>query len=35
VRAVDEGTMPQTGPLTKDEKDIISNWITGGGGYAD
>ena len=35
VRAVDEGSMPQTGPLTNAEKDIISNWITGGGGYAD
>lgn len=34
VRAVDEGTMPQTGPLTAAEKNIISTWITGGGGYA-
>jgi hypothetical protein len=34
VRAVDEGTMPQSGPLTLTEKNIISNWITGGGGYA-
>jgi len=34
VRAVDEGTMPQSGPLTAAEKTIISNWITGGGGYA-
>jgi hypothetical protein len=33
VRAVDEGSMPQTGPLTQSEKDIISAWITGGGGY--
>lgn len=33
VRAVDEGTMPQTGPLTQAEKDIISAWITAGGGY--
>ena len=34
VRAVDEGTMPQDGPLSLAEKNIISNWITGGGGYA-
>lgn len=33
VRAVDEGTMPQDGPLTLTEKNIITNWITGGGGY--
>jgi uncharacterized membrane protein len=33
VRAVDEGTMPQTGPLTQAEKDIITAWITGGAGY--
>ncbi len=33
VRAVDEGTMPQAGPLTQAEKDIISAWITAGGGY--
>lgn len=33
VRAVDEGTMPQTGPLTQAEKDIISTWITAGGAY--
>lgn len=33
VRAVDEGTMPATGPLTQAEKDIISAWITAGGGY--
>ncbi|CAN5645446.1 hypothetical protein BH11BAC3_BH11BAC3_38240 [soil metagenome] len=33
VRAVDEGTMPQTGPLSQSDKDIISNWITAGGGY--
>jgi hypothetical protein len=33
VRAVDEGTMPQTGPLTQAEKDIISAWITAGGAY--
>jgi len=33
VRAVDEGTMPQAGPLTQAEKDIISTWIAAGGGY--
>ena len=33
VRAVDEGTMPQTGPLTQAEKDIISAWITAGGAF--
>jgi len=33
VRAVDEGTMPQAGPLTQAEKNIISAWITAGGGY--
>jgi len=34
VRAVDEGTMPQDGPLSSAEKNIITNWINGGGGYA-
>lgn len=33
VRAVDEGTMPQTGPLTQAQKNIISTWINGGGGF--
>lgn len=33
-RAVDKGTMPQSGPLPQNEKDIISNWINAGGGYA-
>lgn len=33
VRAVDEGTMPQSGPLSQGDKDIITNWINGGGGY--
>lgn len=33
VRAVDEGTMPQTGTLPQSEKDIISNWITAGGTF--
>lgn len=34
VRAVDEGTMPQSGTLPQSEKDIISNWINAGGAYA-
>ncbi len=34
IRAVDEGTMPATGPLSQAEKDIITNWITAGGGYS-
>lgn len=33
VRAVDEGTMPQSGPLSQADKDIITNWITAGGKY--
>jgi hypothetical protein len=33
IRAVDEATMPQTGPLPQSEKDIISNWINAGGKY--
>jgi hypothetical protein len=33
VRAVDEGTMPPTGPLTQDEKNIITDWIAAGGAY--
>ena len=33
VRAVDEGTMPPTTPLTQGEKDAITAWITAGGGY--
>jgi hypothetical protein len=33
IRAVDEGTMPQNGPLSQSDKDIISNWITGGGTF--
>jgi hypothetical protein len=35
VRAVDEGTMPTTGPLTIAEKTIITNWINAGGRYID
>jgi hypothetical protein len=34
VRAVDEASMPQTGPLPQAEKDIITAWINGGGGYS-
>ncbi len=34
VRAVDEGTMPPTGPLSQAEKNIITNWINAGGGYS-
>jgi len=34
IRAVDEATMPQTGPLPQAEKDIISNWINAGGKYS-
>lgn len=33
-RAVDLGTMPQSGPLSQTEKNIISNWIAAGGGFA-
>lgn len=33
VRAVDEGSMPQSGPLAQADKDIITNWINAGGGY--
>ncbi|MEP6712243.1 MAG: hypothetical protein ABJA37_07505 [Ferruginibacter sp.] len=35
VRAVDQGTMPPTGPLSQAEKDIITNWITAGGKFTD
>ncbi len=35
VRAVDEGTMPQSGSLAQADKDIITNWINAGGGYTD
>ena len=34
-RAVDLGTMPPTGPLSSDEKAIITNWITAGGNFTD
>lgn len=33
ARAVDEGTMPQSGPLSQADKDVITNWINGGGKY--
>jgi hypothetical protein len=35
VRAVDQGTMPPTGPLSQSEKDIITNWINAGGRLTD
>lgn len=35
VRAVDQGTMPTTGPLPQSEKDIITNWINAGGRLTD
>ena len=34
IRAVDQGTMPTTGPLPQSEKDIITKWINAGGGYS-
>ena len=34
-RAVDLGTMPPSGPLTANEKAIITDWITSGGNYTD
>lgn len=34
VRAVDEGTMPKSGPLPQSDKDKITNWINAGGNYA-
>ncbi len=35
IRAVDQGTMPTGGPLPQAEKDIITNWINGGGRFTD
>jgi uncharacterized membrane protein len=35
VRAVDEGTMPPTGPLSASEKAKISDWISAGGRLTD
>ncbi|MEO6536976.1 MAG: hypothetical protein ABIT07_07620 [Ferruginibacter sp.] len=34
VRA-DDGTMPPTGSLSQAEKNIITNWINGGGKFSD
>jgi hypothetical protein len=33
ARAVVDGTMPPTGPLTQSEKDIITAWINAGAAY--
>ncbi|CAN5485102.1 hypothetical protein BH11BAC5_BH11BAC5_52290 [soil metagenome] len=33
ARAVVDGTMPPTGPLTQTEKDVITTWINAGAGY--
>ena len=35
ARAVDEGTMPPTGPLAQAEKDKITAWINAGGKFTD
>ena len=35
ARAVDEGTMPPTGPLSQSEKDKITAWINAGGRLTD
>lgn len=35
ARAVDEGTMPPTGPLPQTEKDKITAWINAGGRLTD
>lgn len=35
VRAVDQGTMPPTGPLPQSEKDKILAWINAGGRITD
>ncbi len=35
ARAVDEGTMPPTGPLPQTEKDKITAWINAGGKFTD
>ena len=35
ARAVDEGTMPPTGPLPQVEKDKINAWINAGGRFTD
>jgi hypothetical protein len=31
VRAVDQGTMPPSGPLSQADKDKINAWINAGG----
>ncbi len=35
VRAVDEGTMPPTGPLSQSDKNKITDWINAGGKFID
>jgi hypothetical protein len=35
VRAVDQGTMPTTGPLSQANKDKITAWINAGGRFTD
>ncbi|MGK2864254.1 MAG: c-type cytochrome [Chitinophagaceae bacterium] len=35
VRAVDEGTMPPTGPLSQSDKNKITDWINAGGRFTD
>lgn len=35
VRAVDQGSMPPTGPLSQSEKDKITAWINAGGKITD
>jgi uncharacterized membrane protein len=35
ARAVDEGSMPPTGPLPQSEKDKITAWINAGGRLTD
>jgi len=34
-RAVDQGTMPPTGPLSQSDKDKITAWVTAGGRVTD
>lgn len=34
-RAIDLGTMPPAGPLTANEKAVITDWINAGGNYTD
>ena len=35
IRAVDQGTMPPTGPLPQSEKNKITDWINAGGRITD